>query len=343
MRATKSCAGIGLALRSIGLVALLAWPLATPARQSEAPPRAIDAPEEILVSGERPGPGLWRVSRGDHVLWILGTLSPVPREMTWRSREVEATIARADEVILHESVSVKLGLFSTLRHMRSLLRARFNPDGATLADVVPADLYTRWSVLQKQYLAKDGEVSKLRPMFAATTLFARALERTGLTEKDEVLASVRTLAKRHKVTVTSPAAQLSVKDPKSILQEFSHTPPQNELACFASVLGRLETDIEGMRQRANAWAVGDIETLQRLRPSSDEDLCIAAFTSAPGIKEEFARLTQQAREAWLQNVERALERHKETLAVVPIGELLAPDGRLAQLQALGYSVESPGR
>ena len=34
--------------------------------------------EVVLVRGDQPGPALWKVSSGDHVLWILGTASPLP-------------------------------------------------------------------------------------------------------------------------------------------------------------------------------------------------------------------------------------------------------------------------
>ena len=49
--------------------------------------------EEIEVTGERPGPRMWRVSNGDHVVWLLGTLEPLPKRMDWRSNEVEAVLA----------------------------------------------------------------------------------------------------------------------------------------------------------------------------------------------------------------------------------------------------------
>ena len=45
---------------------------------------ADDALEEVLVTGQQPGPGLWKVTRpGDphgHVLWILGNYSPLPKK-----------------------------------------------------------------------------------------------------------------------------------------------------------------------------------------------------------------------------------------------------------------------
>ena len=61
--------------RLIVLLFTLAW-LVPPSAQSGD---AIAELEPIVVSGVQPGPGLWKVSRGGHVLWVLCVLSPVPR------------------------------------------------------------------------------------------------------------------------------------------------------------------------------------------------------------------------------------------------------------------------
>src|SRR5215467_9855468 len=72
-------------------------------RSVSASAQATTAPsepvQEVAVVGERAGPSLWRVTKGDHVLWLLGTLDPLPRKMTWRSREVESVLSEAQEVI----------------------------------------------------------------------------------------------------------------------------------------------------------------------------------------------------------------------------------------------------
>jgi hypothetical protein len=54
--------------------------------QPAAPLEELDT---VLVTGIRPGPALWKVSKGDHVLWILGTYSPMPKKMTWNSAAAE--------------------------------------------------------------------------------------------------------------------------------------------------------------------------------------------------------------------------------------------------------------
>jgi hypothetical protein len=56
-------------------------PATPPAPQTPAETATL---ETVLVTGEQPGPGLWKISRGDHVLWILGAQYPLPKKMTWR-------------------------------------------------------------------------------------------------------------------------------------------------------------------------------------------------------------------------------------------------------------------
>ncbi|HEY4975253.1 MAG TPA: hypothetical protein VII41_16685, partial [Steroidobacteraceae bacterium] len=51
-------------------------------RPAAAAPQQLD---EISIVGERPGPRLWKVTKGEHVLWLLGTLNHLPRRITWRS------------------------------------------------------------------------------------------------------------------------------------------------------------------------------------------------------------------------------------------------------------------
>ena len=51
--------------------------------------------ETVLVTGEQPGPGLWKVSRDGHVMWVLGSIGALPDTITWRTKEIEARIAES--------------------------------------------------------------------------------------------------------------------------------------------------------------------------------------------------------------------------------------------------------
>src|SRR5690606_35007276 len=100
--------------------------------------------------------------KGDHTLWLLGTLSPLPENMSWTASEIEATIADSQQVIFGPSanISVKGGMLRGLFLLPSLMGARNNPGKEKLVDVVPADLYARWSVLKHKYIGKDDGIEK---------------------------------------------------------------------------------------------------------------------------------------------------------------------------------------
>jgi len=112
--------------------------LTTPARARTAPDAA---PEQILIAGKRPGPGLWKVSRDGHVLWVFGTHSPLPLRMVWRSQQVETVLAQSQAFLGAPGVGVSVGWAQAFNVMTALplaIGAKNNPDGARLQDVAPA-------------------------------------------------------------------------------------------------------------------------------------------------------------------------------------------------------------
>jgi len=52
-------------------------------------------------------------------------------------------------------------------------------------------------------------------------------------------------------------------------------------------------------------------------------------------------ITERLMAAWLAEAERALASNASTVAVLPMRDILRPDGYLAGLQARGYVVEEP--
>jgi len=132
---------------------------------------AADPIEELVVSGEQPGPGLWQVRHGDHSLWILATLSPLPAKMRWRTREVEALVAHSQQVIAPMNLRAGIGLFTGLRLLPAVLRARALPKGATLATVLPPALYARWLPLKKQLLKSIPTLTTSTSCWKSRSLF----------------------------------------------------------------------------------------------------------------------------------------------------------------------------
>jgi hypothetical protein len=339
----------GMHLRSLigaSLVGLLAATLldANALAQTASADDAAELPT-VVVSGEQPGPGLWKITSGDHVLWILGTLSPLPKNMHWQSREIEEAIASSEEVLDPPRIKVNadIGFFGKLRLLPTLVGVRDNPDHGTLQQVVPPDLYARWIALKTKYFGagRGKNIETWRPIFAAIELWNEAIRKTGLTRSDITGDVVNDAVKRAKLEPVTPTYTIEVDDPRAAVKEFKQS-AMDDLDCFAKTLDRIDSDLDAMTVRANAWATGDIDALRKLPDSDQREACIAALTGTELARERgVVDLPDRIKKVWLDAAGSALANHRISFARLPISDLLAKDGYLAKLKAKGYTVEAP--
>jgi hypothetical protein len=316
------------------------------ARAAEPADETAGAPiEEILVTGEQPGPGLWKVTRPSdsdgHVLWVLGTHGPLPKKMRWRSAELEARLAESQELIAPPTMSAKVGPLGGLALLPSLIGVRKNPGGEWLQQLIPADLYARWRPLKERYIGRDDDVETWRPIFAAAELYDSALRASGLDPDASVWPAVKKLARSAKVEVVTPELEVRLEKPREVIKDFKQT-PLDDLECFAKTIERLESDLDLMRLRANAWATGDVAGLRQLTHVDNASACIEAVMNAQVMQDRgYTDWPERLGAQWVAAVEDALARNTSTVAVLRIGQILDPDGWVGQLRARGYLVEDP--
>ncbi|MGC2462822.1 MAG: TraB/GumN family protein [Steroidobacteraceae bacterium] len=292
--------------------------------------------EEIAIIGERPGPRLWRVSNGDHVLWLLGTLNHLPKRMTWRSSEVDSALAESQQLLTSgPSVSASIGPIAAIRLYVQWRRTQKNPDRLRLNVWLPAPLYARFEALKARFDAGDDSIEELRPSFAALRLYEHAVDAAGMTAHDEVEQVVIKLAKRRRVPILR--AMLKVDDPSGALKEVSALPPTVEVDCLAATVARIETDLPSMQERARAWAIGDVDRLRALPYPNQREVCINALSNSPRIK----ALVDSVAQAWSSEAESLLSRNRVSFAMRPIYDLLDSEGPLAKFRAEGYLVQGP--
>ncbi|QOY94216.1 TraB/GumN family protein [Massilia sp. UMI-21] len=297
------------------------------------------APEQIVVVGQKPGPGMWKVSKDDHVLWIFGTYSPLPIKMDWRSHEVEAVVKRSQEYLAPPITKLEMSYFQAALALPSLIGINKNPDDATLRDVLPAEVYARWLPLKEKYLPKNKE--RDRPFLVANELFGAALKQAGLTSSIDVRKQVENMVDHGKLKVTRSVNELKVDNPRQLIKDFKKS-QLDDVACFSSTLKRLETDIDAMRVRANAWAKGDIDAIRKL-DFDEQESCSSVIRNSAVLRAHpaFQGAEERRRALWLANAEAALARNASTFAVLPMKDLLDPKGLMAALAARGYTVEQP--
>src|SRR6201996_3274685 len=110
-------------------------------------PRALpQAVEEVVVTSERPGPGMWHVHRGAANVWILGSISPLPRDITWRASQVETVLQSASQVLVQKPLEISIPriLWMLIADRKYLMVV----GGKRLKDVLSPELYERFSALR---------------------------------------------------------------------------------------------------------------------------------------------------------------------------------------------------
>ena len=111
-----------------------------------------------------------------------------------------------------------------------------------------------------------------------------------------------------------------------------------ELACFDISLQSIETDLEGMKVRANAWALGYVDDLRFYEEYPDQyGTCLQVFTSMGDIQLQILK----ANEEWLKAAEKALANNETTFALLTMDQLIKPNGLLELLRAKGYVIKEP--
>jgi hypothetical protein len=304
---------------------------------------AVDAaPATVVVEGRRPGPGVWKVSKGDHVMWVFGLYAPLPQKMEWDAARVERLVGKSQEVLLLPGARMEVGFFRGLTLLPTAIGIDKNPDGATLHDVLPADVHARWQVLKDKYIGENDGIERRRPIFVANTLLSAGISKSGLTQNTGVAEQIAKAAKREKVRMTSTTLSMDVDDPRGLMKEFKKSQVE-DVACFTKTLERLEGDIDAMRVRANAWANGNIAEISSLDYAERDKACNDALFNSEFAKKSPAlqHLPERIRANWEKVAEKALADNTTTFALLPMKDVIGPQSYLADLQAKGYTVESP--
>ena len=313
-------------------------------------------PDEIVVvTGRLPGPPLWRVENGDRVLYIFPRLSPVPDEMIWDSERVAYVLSQSQEIIMPPDVDTDLSTammmnpLNLIRGPRLARRISRNPDDATLEDVLPPELYARYRALKSEYFPRDRGDDELRPLFAGTRLADRILREEGLVSGQDIDRAIERLVRRNRdIEQTEIEVVMDLRGSFRSLAERATTlieslSPEQELRCFEQQLQRVESELDAIKSRANAWARGYVDEFRGVPlPGGEEDACLLLLGQSSEF-ETIEQLRAELRNLWLAAAERALATNASTFAMLDIVELLREDGLLGELETRGYEIVVPSR
>ena len=306
---------------------LLAGCLAAAACRADQPP-VID---EIVVTAERAGPGMWHVHRGAANVWILGSISPLPRDITWRSKQVETVLESTSQVLVQKPLEISIPriLWMLIADRKFLMVG----GGKRLKDILPPELHARFAA-QRSNVGEDADKwERYRPIIAAAFLQQAAFHQVNLSMRLDLGAALRALAKKHGVRVE----EIKVAGVSDMLEALKTMPAATERTCVEASLTTVESGLPRLVDRAQAWAVGNVERIENLPELKDVDACRTALDAGKGALDVIGRI----RQTWLDNIEKNLRSAGTTIAVVNLDMLLERGGLLDQLRAKGYEIDVP--
>ncbi len=296
--------------------------------RAEQPAPALD---EIVVTAERAGPGMWHVHHGDASVWILGSISPLPRDITWRSKQVESVLESTSQVLVQKPIEISVPrILWVLIADRKLLMVG---GGKKLKDVLPPELHARFAAQRSKVTDDASKWERYRPIIAAAFLQQAAFHQVNLSMRLDLGAALRELAKKHGVRIE----EVKVAGVSDMLEALKTMPAQTERTCVEASLSTVETGLPRLVDRAQAWAHGNVERIENTPELKDVDACRNALDAGKGAFDVIGRI----RQTWLDTIDKYLRSAGTTIAVVNLDLLLERGGLLDQLRAKGFEIDAP--
>jgi len=348
--------------------------MASPAALTQEPePALVDEPaqeildelETVVIVGGLATPKMWRVTKDDHVMWVLG-LSGVPAGARWRTEEMEARIAASQLVLYpgYASAQPDIGVLKLVTLLPTAFKAAKNPDKQTLEDVLPPDTYARWRVLKTKYVGRDNDIERWRPSIALGMLEDKIVDKTRQgkakspprpvpAQGPPLRPLVEQAAKKHKVkarTLRNVERKIEVTKARERLKAVGEM-NLLDAACVSQYLDYLE-QLAAFRTRP-AGAPVEGEAPQRTNDCNEAQAMLKGLRSGEipdtagvlQLLDETARQEKLGREQleaeWLAAAQAAMAKNTSTFAVLHMRHLNSTTSYLARLRELGYTVEEP--
>ena len=296
-----------------------------------APPSEEGAPisatvATLEVTKRLPGPALWKVTRGDSQVFILGGLTPLPHMQTWDTQRIQRALAGADALYLQPRPRLNPFEIIGLAITKGALQL---PHGQTLEQTLPPAERARLLAVTAAIHKKPGDYAHWKPAVAGLMLIADFRKATGFSE-GKPGTTVMHLAKDARV----PVRYVGDFDLGPYIKTVRTLSPAANLTCFDAAMDDIDQESAHGRAAAAAWANGDLKGVGQTYRVSVLDRCLLQAPSVQGLVE---RGTDQG----VKTIEQALSKPGKSVAVIDLNFLLRQNGILDRLKAQGAEISIP--
>jgi uncharacterized protein YbaP (TraB family) len=271
--------------------------------------QTIDAQEKTF---------LWRVSKDDHSLYLLGSIHYLRRENFPLHKSIIDAFEASERLVFE----IDLNRVSPDVAQRVTLEKAVYHDGQTLQQNVSQETYR----LAEQHAAKLGinmkVMSPMKPWFVALTLVAIKFQQIGL---EPNLGVDHYLAERAKSSGKSTSGLETLEFQIGLLDQLSKRDQESLLRETVVELDLLDANINKIVQ---AWLKGDDQSL--------ESLLLAGMKQFPEVHE---KIIVERNRRWVPQIEKILAQDGGSMVVVGAAHLVGKDGVIEMLKARGYTLE----
>ncbi|MBX9803940.1 MAG: TraB/GumN family protein [Caulobacteraceae bacterium] len=267
---------------------------------------------------------MWTITRGDTTLILVGAITSIPRDLSWRPDDLEAAAARSDLILFPQQ-----GRASMADVLRIIWRARtigLMPQGQTTADYLTPEYQARLETIMAGDRNQDWRTRSL--LFVGFDLMQDKAGYARGGTGDDAMDVIRRAARRARVTVR-PVGTVRGDE---LIDSLITAPQTAHVPCVEAAIAAAELGPYAARERAEDWRalrVADVvaspidRALNQCWPWGDPEI-------AP-----------QLRQQWSAAIETAMISPGVTMGVAPIRLLADEGGVLDALEARGFEVVGP--
>jgi len=276
----------------------------------------------LLLAGaacaEPPTPMLWKVSKGESTVWLLGSMHFLKDGDYPLSRDVDVAYKDAGKLVFEispDELNSPATLALTLQH------GMYHDTHKLQDDLSP----TTWQELvaygEKNNLPAVA-LQKFEPWMASLTLVALESQKMGMKPDAGLDMHFMQMASAdHK-----PTGGLETVDQQ--LAIFYTSPLKAQQDMLRQSLDEIGDFPKEMNKEHDTWRRGDSDAM-----------IVAAKKEFAKYPELYQKILAQRNRNWIPQIERMLVGNDDTLVIVGALHLAGPDGVVHLLQQKGYTVE----
>ncbi|HEY1991014.1 MAG TPA: TraB/GumN family protein [Gammaproteobacteria bacterium] len=261
---------------------------------------------------------LWRVSKGDAVIYIAGSIH-VLRQSDYPLPDVLESTFKSSAGLVEE---IDLSRFDPESAQLQMMQIGAYPAGHSLKTDLPPATYQRVATLAKQQGVDMQMLESMKPWLASIVLLDNQLVAKGFDPTSGVDIHFADEAEADKKPVTG------LEKASFQLGLLAQLPEKDQQAMLLQSLDQARSVDDDMDTMMAAWHHGDTAALEKELKEE--------FGPYPDV---YQAILVQRNLNWMPKLEQLAGSGKQYFVVVGALHLVGPDGILADLQKDGYKIE----